>query len=475
MSTSDTGLRAFLAPRYALPMAGISGGVLLHALNAFIVQALLPTAVTEIGGVSYYALNTTAYVLASIIGAASASRLLGRAGPRGAYVIAALVFTAGSVMCALAPSMPVLISGRFLQGGGGGLLLSLSYALVRLSFPAPLRPAALAIEATIWGVATALGPAIGGWFAGAGSWRVPFWLQVPGALVVIILALAVFPTRDKDAAVPAPVAVGPLALLLGAIVVASSVALVGHPAASLALLAAAAMLLTAFVRVERTATRRLLPHGALSVSGPFGALFALAAVLAAGITGCGVFMTYFLQVIHGQTPVMAGYLGVLGAVGWTLGSLGVSHWQDQWARLAILAAPLSMIIGVLILALAMPGTLGSGGVALAPVAVGTVLVGTGIGMGWPHLTTAIYATAPEGEADHAATSLATVQLTATALSAALVGIIANLAGLAGADPVAGAIHAAAWIYAVIALLPLLGIALARRFTAPSRPAPDESA
>ncbi|MDP0995304.1 MFS transporter, partial [Klebsiella pneumoniae] len=90
-----------------------------------IATTILPSVVQDIGGIDYYAWNTTLFVTASILGSALSARLLGRLGPRGAYLVASLVFAGGSLACAFAPSMPVMLVGRLVQGLGGGFLFAL--------------------------------------------------------------------------------------------------------------------------------------------------------------------------------------------------------------------------------------------------------------------------------------------------------------------------------------------------------------
>lgn len=94
--------------------------------------------------------------------------------------------------------------------------------------------------------------------------------------------------------------------------------------------------------------------------------------------------------------------------------------------------------------------------------VALVAVGGGIGLGWPHLLTQVITIAPDGQKDLASTSITTVQLYATAIGAALAGIVANLAGFSDPGGLAGAQQAALWVFAVFAIAPLLATLVARR-------------
>ncbi len=445
---------------HALPMIGIMVGVLLHALNAFIVIALLPTAVEDIGGLSYYALNTSAYVLASILASALASRALQAAGPRNAYLAAAAVFALGSLVCALAPSMPVLIAGRFLQGLGGGLLLSLSYALVRISFPSHLWGPAIAIESSMWGVATLCGPAIGGIFAEFGLWRMPFWLMIPVSAGVALMSLWAFPAHTKEEGASRMFATPQLLLLASAVLAVSLGSLAGSVLVGAALFLVGIIFLLSFAAVERRASVRLLPFGAVTRTTSLGRLYALAGLLILTVSGTGVFVTYFLQTLHGLTPLIAGYFGVLVAAGWTSASMLLSHWTGERARFALVIAPAMAAAGAALLVIVMPGPGVYEPLPVGAIGLGLFVIGAGIGTGWPHLMTAVFNNAPEGEGDLASTSIATVQLAASALGATSAGLIANLSGLADPGGLTGAAQASIAVYAAFTVPALAGVFIA---------------
>ena len=135
----------------ALRSIALAGGVALHAINVYIVTTILPSIIKDIGGLEYYAWNTTLFVVTSIVGSALSARLIQAWGPKAAYLLAVAVFSAGSVVCALAPSMPWMLAGRSIQGLGGGVLFALSYALIRIVFDAALWSRAMALVSGMWG------------------------------------------------------------------------------------------------------------------------------------------------------------------------------------------------------------------------------------------------------------------------------------------------------------------------------------
>src|SRR5882757_10445799 len=112
-TTSGAGSWAeLLGRRHLGATVVLAGGVALYAINVYVTTSLLPTAVGEIGGERLYAWNTTVFLLASVAAAVLVGTLLASAGSRGAYLLALGLFLAGTVVCAVAPTMAVLLGGR---------------------------------------------------------------------------------------------------------------------------------------------------------------------------------------------------------------------------------------------------------------------------------------------------------------------------------------------------------------------------
>ncbi len=444
IETHSSGRWGEMAQRQYLPFSTIlGGGVVLHAMNVFVSTTILPSVVQEIGGLAYYAWSTTLFVLASILSAALASRLLGAVGARGAYVVALLIFSLGTIICAAAWSIGVLNLGRAIQGAGGGLLYALAYAVIRMVFPERLWPIAIGLITLMWGIATLTGPALGGVFAELNMWRGAFYSLLPIVGLVLMLALRVLPGRQTGDENAGPVPVFQLGALVGLVLLISLVS--ASPTGTFLTLGAGLSVALCWVIVwaERRTKGQLMPSGGLSPLTSLGALYACVACLIVGMQP-EAFVPYFLQIIHGQSPLIAGYIGALMAVGWTLGSVVSARFTGPRAEATITIGPLISLAGLLLQALTLPG-FWAGGAILALICVGLVLVGFGIGYTWPHVTTAIYRHAPAGEDDLTAGAITTVQLSATAIGAGLAGLVANLAGMEDPGGVAGASSAAYWV------------------------------
>ncbi|WP_423455928.1 MFS transporter [Ottowia sp. VDI28] len=466
MSQLQTGWGALLGGRNSIRSIALAGGVGLHAVNVYLVTTILPSVVADIGGLDYYAWNTTLFVVASIVGSATSVRLLETSGPRLAYVVAAFVFGLGTVACALALTMPMMLAGRFIQGLGGGLLVALSYSMIRLVFPESLWPRAMALVSGMWGVATLVGPAVGGVFAELGHWRAAFWTMVPVIALFALLAFGVLPKRDREAdgargkrpALP----VAQLFLLSLAVAAVSVGSIAPDPLSNLAGVAAALLLLFVLMGVERTAKQRLLPRGSFSLNAALGPVFLSMMMLAVTVTGSEIFVPLFLQVLHAQQPLMAGYLAALMGAGWTMGSIWSSGVQGHRVGRNIRLAPAVVLAGMASLAVLVPGTSIGTWQTLAPICVALLVAGAGVGIGWPHLLTRVLQVAPADEQGLASAAITTVQLFATALGAALAGMVANMAGLIDPGGVPGTSATAMWLFAVFAMAPAIGLFSAAR-------------
>lgn len=175
-----------------------------------------------------------------------------------------------------------------------------------------------------------------------------------------------------------------------------------------------------------------------------------------------IFAPLFLQTLHHQGPLVAGYLSTLMAGGWSTGSFVCAGASGRNARRLLAVAPVLGLGTTLFLAWWMPHDVYSDVTDILPIAVAFILVGTGVGMAWPHLLSGIVRATPQPEQDVASASLTTVQLYTTAVAAAVAGTIANAAGLASPVGTAGIQNAAFWVFAVFSIIPVGAVFLSRQ-------------
>jgi MFS family permease len=202
--------------------------------------------------------------------------LLSGYGARSAYLVASLFFIAGAALCALAPSMPVMLIGRTVQGFGGGLIFALSYAMINLVFEQRLWPRAMALISAMWGIATLVGPAVGGIFAELNAWRWAFGILLPIMALYAAFTFLILPKgKAQQAAAPLPTA--QLLLLTVAVLVVSAGSLAHSAWINLAGIALSLVLMAWLLKREAHSRARLLPHGALRRGSNLRALFPAAA------------------------------------------------------------------------------------------------------------------------------------------------------------------------------------------------------
>src|SRR2546422_2773481 len=121
-------------------------------------------------------------------------------GMRRAFVLAAGVFVVGAAICAPAPTMPVLVAGRGLQGLGGGMLIAGAHSMVRELFPEALWPRMLTAISCTWAIPALSGPAVGGVLAERGLLRTALWAVAPTAVLVGALTSRILPETGRGGA-----------------------------------------------------------------------------------------------------------------------------------------------------------------------------------------------------------------------------------------------------------------------------------
>lgn len=431
----------------------LSGGVVLHAVNLYIATTILPSVVKDIGGIDYYAWNTTIYVVASIVAAALSARVLTRLGPKMAYVVAGLIFAVGAVVCATAASMPWMLNGRLIQGFGGGLLVSLPYAMTRIVFPERLWSRAMAMISGMWGIATLFGPALGGIFAELGIWRMAFWSLLPLIIFFAGLAAVALPPRGASGLKAPPLPARQLILLTLAVLAASIASVSEDLLFSLFTLVGAGVLTAILIYTDKRAPQRLLPRGSFQISSPVGALYAMSALLAATVGCTEIFIPLFLQELQGFSPLKAGYFASLMSIGWTTGALLTSSLQNRPLRLTLRASPALSLLSLAALAVVIPWPGSASWTITGLTCAALILGGMSVGLAFPHLASGVLLVAPPDEQELAASSIMTVQLSAIAFGAALAGLTVNLAGISAGAAEMDVANAARWLFIVFLVAP----------------------
>jgi MFS family permease len=438
--TIEPGWQALLGSQSALPLAVLLGGVLLHSMNVLLTATVLPSIVIDTGGAELMSWPTTAFLASSIVAATGTGALTVAIGSRPAFCAGAAIYCAGSLMCALASSMPLVIAGRFVQGFGGGLLSALAYVLVRYLFPPELWARVFGLIAAVWGVSVLVGPLIGGLFASYGFWRGAFLTVAALAGLLSVLAPRILPAAATGGSASArrpPVL--RVILTCGAIAALSLATIISGPASKAVLIAVAIAGIILTLRIDRQSAAPLLPRDAFSLQSPTGVGLWMVLLLSTATSPLPIFGPLFLQRLHALDPLAAGYMVAGSSLAWTLAALAVASLSEGRAARLIVAGPLAMGVGLLGVGVFMPA--GPVAALLPPIA----LIGIGIGACWAFIAQRIMNGARRGEEDIAASSVATVQQAGLAFGAAAAGLIANASGLSDALEPASILRAAFWV------------------------------
>lgn len=185
--------------RKIIVFAGVLLGMLLSSLDTTIVSTAMPKISATLGGVEYLSWTFTAYMLASTISVPIFGKLADIYGRKYFYVLGILLFLLGSALCGAAQSMTQLILFRGLQGIGGGIMMSNSMAIVSDIFPPAERGKFQGIIGGVFGLASVIGPALGGFITDNLNWRWVFYVNLPvGILAVIVLWMAIPPMKKNS-------------------------------------------------------------------------------------------------------------------------------------------------------------------------------------------------------------------------------------------------------------------------------------
>lgn len=458
---SETGSWRELLGRHLGTSTVLAGGVAMYATNEFLTVSLMPSAIAEIGGGRLYAWVVTLYLVGSVVAATTVNSVLRRFGARSSFLLGLGVFGVASLVCAAAPNMEVLIAGRTLQGVAGGLLAGLGYALINSALPRSLWTRGSALVSAMWGVATVLGPAMGGLFAQFGLWRWAFGAMAVLTGLMAILVPAVLSTGRAAPAAPTAqtaesgVPVWSL-LLVGAAAVAVSVAQLPRNALAIAgLLGVGLLLVAAFIAVDRRGRAAVMPPSVFG-GGPLKWIYLTLSVLMMAVM-VDTYVPLFGQRLGHLTPVLAGFLGASLAVGWTVSEIAsASLTNPRVIDKVVLVAPLLMAAGLAITAVNQHADASPSRIVVWAAAL--LIAGVGIGMAWPHLSArAMDAVDDPAESSAAAAAINTVQLISAAFGAGLAGVVVN--SVSG-----GEVAEARWLYTVFTVLAATGVVASYRAT-----------
>lgn len=447
MSETTSGPRErILSPAYAATTVAMFGLIAFVAFEAMAVATIMPTVARGLDGLGFFALAFAAPLASGVVGMVAAGAWSDRTGPVVPLLASMALFSAGLLVCGLAPTMEVLLVGRVLQGLGGGALTVGLYVIVGLVYPPALRPAVFASFAAAWVLPALFGPGVAALVAGAWSWR---WVFL-GAVVLVVVALALLAPALRGLEQHAEGTQTPRARLwwaLAAALAVLAVELLGSATgyAALGALAAAA--------VVWVALGRLLPRGARRAARGLPAVVALRGLLSAVFFSAEAYIVYVLQEHWGLGPGRAGIALTCVGITWATASQLQSRLGDRVShRRAMLVGSSMVLIGVTCLA-ATVAVLDAG---VRPPAVlpgaAYVLAGAGMGFAYPRLGVAMLEQSTDRDRGFNSSALSIADSLGAALALSSAGAVFALAERSGGDPFLAvfAMAAAAGVVGVVA-------------------------
>jgi len=435
VSTDKNELIAWGTPQARWVLLATVLGTGIAFLDMTVVNVALPTIGKEldatVAGLQWI-VNGYTLTLASLI--LIGGSLGDRFGRRRVFLVGIVWFAVASLFCGLAPTEAALVAARVLQGIGGALLTPGSLAIIQASFTPGDRARAVGAWSGLSGIAAAIGPFVGGWLVGAGSWRLIFLINVPLAIAAVAVTLRYVPETRNPESVGGIDAAGAVLTVVGLAGVSWALIESGERGATAATLTAGAIglaALTGFVEVERRSRHPMLP---LEIwrSRQFTAANLVTFLVYAAIGINFFLLSVALQQVLGYSPMHAG----LATMPVTALMLAFS------ARAGLLAERigprLPMTVGPLIVAvgLAMLSRVQEGTTYLGTVLPGVIVFGLGLTLTVAPLTATVLAAASARYAGIASGVNNAIARGAGLLAIAVIPGLAGLTGDAYKDPAA---------------------------------------
>lgn len=356
--------------------------IFLAAIESTVVALAMPTVVASLGGIRFYSWVFSGYLLTQTVSMPLWGRFSDLYGRRPVYLAGLATFLVGSALSGTSQDMAQLIAFRMIQGLGAGSLMTLGYTIIGEIFGLERRAKLQGYLSGVWGVASMVGPPLGGLLTDHVSWRWVFYMNVPFGAVAMALVATALRRETRPARRPAIDWRGTACFTLGIVLVLLALVEAGREAAwsgagVLAPLAAGAAALAVFIAVERRAAEPIVPLGL------FASRMVVAAVLtrslaAMAMFGALAFVPLFIQAVTGASATRSGAVLAPFVLGWVALSATSARLVLRVGYRSVVMAGVACLTGAFLLLARWDAGLGMVGamrdVLLAGIGMGLVIV-----------------------------------------------------------------------------------------------------
>jgi MFS family permease len=453
------------APERRLLTVALIGLVTAAAFEGMAVPTVLPAMANELGDLQLYGWAFSAFWLTNIVGITVAGADADRHGPARALAIGTVLFAVGMLVSGLAPSMPVVIIGRAIQGFGSGALGSVVYAVIARAYPPSAVPRMIALISSAWVVPGLVGPALAGLASDTVGWRwvflgiVPFVLVMGFALYARLARLGPVDRVSEPNRTDRQRARDAVGLAVGSTMLLTALS-IGSPLPALVLGFAGGWL-------GLRCLRPLLPEGSLRLAPGRPSVAIGMFAISFAFFGTEAFVPLSVVELRDGSVTLGGLALSAAAITWVLGSWLQDRAAGAGIRRALVVAGGALIAaGIMVTA----GVLAPNvPVLIAP--VGWAIAGLGMGLAYSMLALLMLETAERGQEGFSSAALQLMFTLGTAFGAGVGGAVVATSAT-GAQGLAQAIGI---VFAIMAVAALLSIVVGWRVPrgASERPGPTE--
>lgn len=273
----------------------------MSAIETSIVSLATPAIGKDLGVKESLALIFTSYMIAIVVITPLVGEIMKRIGSKYTMIFGIIVFIVGSMLSGASFTFPMLVASRLVQGLGAGIMMTMGSIIPKIAFEIPYRYKVMGIVGSVWGISSIVGPLLGGLILTYLRWSFLFYINVPVAIVAIVLVLKFFKFDEQPS--KAKLDVKGLLLFyafLGCLIIGFTA---GEPL-SMSAYIVAITLLVIFVKFELKVQSPFIP--VRSFNKKIGITMGTDMVYAMLLMGTNIFLPFYLQTEKGLSPLLSG-------------------------------------------------------------------------------------------------------------------------------------------------------------------------